>query len=269
LDPAISVKLNLGDSECPSLAGVIPSIIDLDQAQELDRQKTMQQLTKILVQKLPLDKNGDLIFDVDEARDIHNNAVAMLKKGVGIEVLTTFADVEKIDTKDSNSSTTTDDLEKVERTVFNNSGISRNLFNADGNLAVTNSILNDEASIRDIPILLESMLNRIAEKFGRKNHYDFRVEMLETTQYNYKDLAKLYKEHTQLGYNKMLPQIALGHSQSSILATMTFENEFLHLADIMKPPITSNNISNKTTSNDGAGRPAKEESEKADKTIAN
>jgi len=27
---------------------------------------------------LPLDKNGDLIFDVDEARDIHNNAVAML-----------------------------------------------------------------------------------------------------------------------------------------------------------------------------------------------
>jgi hypothetical protein len=82
-------------------------------------------------------------------------------------------------------------------------------------------------------------------------------------------LAKLYKEHTQLGYNKMLPQIALGHSQSSILATMAFENEFLHLADIMKPPITSNNISNKTTSNDGAGRPAKEESEKADKTIAN
>jgi len=27
----------------------------------------MQKLMKILVQKLPLDKNGDLIFDVDEA----------------------------------------------------------------------------------------------------------------------------------------------------------------------------------------------------------
>jgi hypothetical protein len=35
----------------------------------------MQKLLKILVQKLPLDKNGDLIFDVEEARDIHNNAV--------------------------------------------------------------------------------------------------------------------------------------------------------------------------------------------------
>jgi hypothetical protein len=36
--------------------------------------------------------------------------------------------------------------------------------------------------------------------------------MLETTQYNYKDLAKYYKEQVQLGYSKMLPQIALGHS---------------------------------------------------------
>jgi len=29
------------------------------------------------VQKLPMDKNGDLIFDVDEARDIHNTMVAI------------------------------------------------------------------------------------------------------------------------------------------------------------------------------------------------
>ena len=108
----------------------------------------MQQLLKIIIQKLPLDKNGDLIFDVDEARDIHNNAVAMLKRAVGVDVLTTFADIATVDTKDSNSNTTTDDLEKVERTVFNNAGISRNLFNADGNLAVTNAILTDEASIR-------------------------------------------------------------------------------------------------------------------------
>jgi hypothetical protein len=98
-----------------------------------------------------LDKNGELIFDPDEAKDIHNNAVAMLKRAIGVDVLTTFADIEKIDTKDSNSATTTDDLEKVERTVYNNAGISRNLFNADGNLATTNSVLADEASIRDIP----------------------------------------------------------------------------------------------------------------------
>lgn len=290
LDPATSVKLCLNDNCFPPLVGTIPSIIDLDQAQELDRQKTMQQLLKIIIQKLPMDKNGDLIFDVDEARDIHNNAVAMLRRAIGIDVLTTFADIEKIDTKDSNSSTTTDDLEKVERTVFNNAGISRNLFNADGNLAVTNAILTDEASIREIPLQFAALLNKIISRFNKKNHYEFRVSILETTQFNYKDLAKIYKEQAQMGYSKMLPQVALGHSQSSVLATLTFENEILHLSEIMIPPMMSSTMSgnmvkkdqddqNKTQNNQTSskvmteekqtGRPEKEDQEKSDKTIQN
>lgn len=289
-----AVKISLNDSEFPSLVGVIPSIIDLDEAQELDRQKTMQQLLKIIVQKLPLDKNGDLIFDMEEAEDIHKNAVAMLKRAIGIDVLTTFADIEKIDTKDNNSNTTRDDLEKVERSLFNNAGISNNIFNADGNLAVTNSILADEASVRDIPLQFTGLLNRIAEKFNRPNHYEFRATMLETTQFNYKELSKLYKEQASIGYSKMLPQIALGHSQSSILATLDFENEVLHLAEIMIPPASSNVMSSKNLGNNNqssnsknqkeqtttsktsvkteeksSGRPEKEDSEKSDKTIAN
>lgn len=294
LDPAVSVCLSLdgnGSNGFPPLVNVIPSIIDLDQAQELDRKKTMQQLLKIVVQKLPLDKNSDLVLDMDEARDLHQNMVEALKKAIGVEVVTTPADVEKIDTKDDNSTTSTDDLEKVERTVYNNAGISYDLFNADGNNALNNSILADEASFRDLPLKFTSFLNRVVSKFNRKNHYTFRAEMLETTQYNYKDLAKLYKEQTQMGLGMLLSQIALGHSQSSILATMTFENEVLHLADLMQPPQTSSTVSKNqvnsgqsTTSNSQSkqtsttttttetkevGRPEKDDSEKSEKTLQN
>lgn len=287
LDPETTVKFSLNNSEFPPLVGVIPAIIDLDQAQDLDRKKTMQQLLKIIVQKLPLDKNGDLIFDVDEAKDIHNNAVAMLKRAVGIDVLTTFADIVKIDTRDNNSTTSTDDLEKVERSLYNASGVSHNLFNADGNLAVTNSILNDEANMRDMLLQFQAFLNRVISKFNRKNHYTFRAEILETTQYNYKELSKMYKEHVQNGYSKVLTQVALGHAQSSILATAQFENEILHLSDIMIPPMSSNTMSgkdlnlgkgNQNTSNNSqeqqttkktTGRPEKEDAQKSDKTIAN
>jgi len=66
----------------------------------------MQKLLKILIQKLPLDKNDDLVFDVDEARDIHKNAVEMLKNAIGVDVLTTFADVKVEDMSDSNTTTT-------------------------------------------------------------------------------------------------------------------------------------------------------------------
>ena len=124
--------------------------MDLDAAQDLDRKKQMQKLLKIIVQKLPLDKNGDLIFDVEEARDIHINAVTMLSNAIGCDVLTTFSDVDSIDLSDKNTTTSTDDLEKIERAVFNSFGISQNLFNTDGNLSLEKSILNDESSVRNL-----------------------------------------------------------------------------------------------------------------------
>ena len=40
----------------------------------------------------------------------------------------------------------------------------------------------------------------------------------------------------------MLPQIALGHSQSSIINTAYFENEVLHLSEIMIPPLMSSTL---------------------------
>ena len=166
LDPDKTVKFNFngggnGASDIPLFINAIPAILDLDAAQDLDRRKQMQKLLKIIVQKLPMDKNGDLIFDVDEARDIHNNAVKMLRRAVGVDVLTTFAEIDSIDMSDKNTTTSTDDLAKVERTVFNALGISQNLFNTDGNLALKQSILNDEGALRSLVLQFEIFFDRI------------------------------------------------------------------------------------------------------------
>lgn len=287
LDPGSAVKFNLNNSDFPILAGAIPSIIDLDAAQELDRKKSMQELLKIVIQKLPLDKNGELIFDVDEARDIHNNAVAMLKRAVGVDVLTTFADIEVAD-MEHNDSTNTDDLQRSERTVYNNLGTSQNLFNSESNLALEKSIANDEALMRDLLLQFERLLNVVVgTKFNRQGHYTFSVDILETTIYNYKDISKIYKEQTQLGYSKMLPQVALGHSQSNIIASANFENNVLKLSEIMIPPLQSSTMSGKdilagksqqsgvtkvgniSDSDNKGGRPEKADDQKSDKTIAN
>jgi hypothetical protein len=52
----------------------------------------------------------------------------------------------------------------------------------------------------------------------------------------------MYKEQVQLGYSKMLPQIAMGHSQSSIINTAFFENKILNLSEIMIPPLMSSTM---------------------------
>lgn len=142
-----------------------------------------------------MDKNGDLLFDVDEARDIHNNAVEMLRRAIGVDVLTTFADIDAVDMSDKNTATTTDDLEKVERAVFNSLGISQNLFNTDGNLSLQKSILNDEASVRNLVLQFNDFFDEVIKtKFGKNKKYKFNFYMLETTQYNYQELSKIYKE---------------------------------------------------------------------------
>jgi hypothetical protein len=79
-----------------------------------------------------------------------------------------------------------------------------------------------------------------------KKKYNYRFYMLETTQYNYKELSKLYKEQTNSGFSKVLPQIALGHSQSSIINTAYFENEVLHLNEIMLPPLLSSTMNSES-----------------------
>ena len=108
--------------------------------------------------------------------------------------------------------------------------------------------------------------------------------MLETTQYNYKDLAKTYRELTANGQSKFLPMIALGHSQSSVLNLAYFENEILDLPSIMIPPLLSSTMNGQTildtrsqrrssnsqnTSESTGGRPEKPDSEKSEKTIQN
>ena len=295
LEPESVIKFNLNGDDYPAFASVIPALIDLDEAQALDRKKMQQKLLKIIIQKMPLDKNDDLIFDVDEARELHNNAVRMLGKAIGIDVLTTFADVDVADMADKSTTTTTDELEKVERTVYNEAGVSQMQFNTSGNLALEKSILNDEASVYNLILQFESFLNYLLKPFNKApKKLLYRAQILTTTIYNYKEMAKLYKEQTQLGYSKMLPQIALGQSQSSILANAYFENDVLDLINVFIPPLmsstmnsdvlnkgnsngndnkTANGNSNKTkpanTEKGEAGRKEKPDDEKSAKTIAN
>lgn len=271
LEPSNVIKFNMNDEDFPAFISVIPAIIDLDNAQALDRKKMQQQLLKIIIQKMPIDKNGDPIFDQDEAADLHNNAVRMLGRAIGLDVLTTFADVSVADMADNRTATTNDELDKVERTVYNEAGVSQMQFNTDGNIALEKSILNDEASMTDLIAQFEGFLNDILKPFNKNpKKFYYRIQILPTTIYNYKEMAKLYKEGMQLGYSKMLSQIALGQSQSSILANAYFENDILDLVHVFIPPMSSNTMNAEMLSSDKqVGRKEKPDDEKSEKTIKN
>jgi hypothetical protein len=281
LDPDFGIKININNEDTPLFMSVIPALIDLEDTQALARKKQEQELLKILVQKFPLDKNYNLVFDTDEMADLHRAAVNMIGQAVGIDVLTTVADISVEDMAEAKTSADSDDVAKAERAVFNAAGVSQMQFNTDGNIALEKSILNDEAALLDLVLQFEALLNNILDlKYnGSAKQYSFRASILPTTIYNYKDISKQYKEMTQLGYSKMLPQIALGQSQSSILATAYFENDVLNLVERLVPPMSSNtmnaqslkeetsskktNSATKTDDEKKGGRPTNEEQGKA------
>lgn len=144
----------------------IPSIIDLDIARDLDQKKMAQKLLKIIIQKMPVDKNGDLVFDVDEAQELHNNAVLMLKKAIGIDVLTTFADVDVADMSDKSNTTQTDDVDRVKQSVFDEFGTSVDNFNSSSNAALKYSELNDASNMSNLLQQFEGFLNRLLEPYN-------------------------------------------------------------------------------------------------------
>ena len=130
----------------------------------------------------------------------------------------------------------------------------------------------------------EIFLNDLISKNNQNKKLHYRAQILTTTIYNYQEMAKLYKEQTQLGYSKMLPQIALGQSQSSILANAYFENDVLDLVNVFIPPLMSStmneNILNRVKGSQGGnaaadsgdgqvGRKEKSDDQKSEKTIAN
>lgn len=122
-------------------------------------------------------------------------------------------------------------------------------------------------------------MNLLISPFNNKpKKVTFKANILRTTVYNYKELSKQYKELASMGYSKILPLVALGQSQSSILANAYFETQVLDLVSLFIPPLTSNTMNSdalKKAKGDNSseekkpGRKEKADNEKSDKTIAN
>ena len=268
LDQKYSAKFSITDDDSPIFSHAIPHIIDLDDMESIAKKKWEQQLLKIMIQKIPLDKDGDFIFDMSEAQAMHSNAVRMLARAMNIDVLTTFADSQLLDLESRNygGSQTTEMWEKA---LYGQLGISQQLFNTDGNLALEKSVANDESLMVYLISQIQDWLNiQLENKFSDlKYDYNFKIWFPRLTQHNREDMAKLYKDQAAMGYSKQLPAIALGQSQSNILATVLFETDMLKLDEVMKPLKMSSTMSH--SSGDGVGRPEKSADEKSDKTLAN
>ena len=255
----------------PLFASTIKAIEDLNDYKGIEKSLDKQELQKIFLQKIPIDaKTGELLFTVDEAFEIHKAVVKMLRNNPNVDVLTTFADAQMLDLKDG-SQANRDNLEKMERSVYNEAGVSKNLFASDGTTALDYSQKVDMALALDISKMFSTFLSyHVNKKFADKKVF-LEVTILPITHYNREEMFDLYLKGAQYGYSKILAGVASGIKQSNLLNLITLENDYLDLATRMVPLQSSHTTSGKeeTTKSDEGGAPTKKGMEKSDKTRQN
>lgn len=260
----ICIKIN-EDTETliPPMAGVFESLYDLADYKKLRKVTKQMGAYKLLTMKVPMktkeeEVNGFLV-DYDTMMEFHNRSAQSVPEEIG--VITTPFEVNAVDfSKNVKDENTVGDAESE---VWNNFGISQLLFNTDksSSIGLANSIKTDE-------MVTFAVLRQIERWINRRLRFEFkaikfRVNFLNTTEFNWESVFTKAKEGGSLGLpTKILACASLGMSPSAVLNMSFLENDVLGLHDKFIPLSSSYTQSGdgSNASSEEGGRPKNEDS---------
>jgi len=246
----------------PNFLNIIPDTVEYDLAVEEDREKDAEEIRKIIIQKIPHLPTGELLFEPDEAKVMHDGAVKMMKNNKNISILTTYGDVDAIVSKTSRDNSI-NMITKALENVYTETGVSKQLFGSDSNLALEASINNDLAMMMIFANKISTLFTNIVNNKYSNSNIKFVYKILPVTYYNTSKFIDTTFKMATSGYSFILPMLGLGFSQKQLSDIKKLENDLLGLNELLIP------LSTAYTESNNAGRPKKDDSEKSDKTIAN
>jgi len=258
----ISICLPFFDGH-PMFLNIIPAAIEYDQARDINKERDLEEIRKIIVQKIPHLQDGGLLFEPDEAEVMHKGTVQMMKGNPNVSVLTTYADVDAIVSKTSNDNATSS-IEKSLLNIYSEAGSSPQLFGTESNLSLETSINNDMALMMTFARKLDKVMTFVLNnKFGNSN-VTFKYTILPITFYNEQKYCDNALKMANSGYSFILPALAMGLSQKELGNIKDLENDVLGLKEKLIPLSTAY-----TESGNSPGRPELPAEQKSAKTIAN
>lgn len=296
-DPWVMLPVGVGGlcfsfsgDQTPLLIASLPELKKLDDAIKREETRDSNELRKLLIQRMPIDRDGELVFQLEEVADIHASVAEMLADEESVDVLTTFGETNLESLQETSAATqSTDRINKYKSNAYGALGRGEILFNPDGSSSLAYAIKKDETIMAAYLNTYEAWIKyHLNNRFGRTGlTFDFSI--LPITVFNRTDLQSAYFRGAQYGYSKMFAGVALGIKQIDQLSLMNFENEFLNMTEKMVPLqssyTTSGNTNSQkisgtteektvitTQSNDldnKGGRPELPDEQKSEKTQAN
>lgn len=262
------------DNSRPFFLDTIDAILDYEKAVDNEKERELDEIRKIVVQKIPHLTDGGLLFEPEEAAVMHKGAVDMLKKSANISVLTTYADVDAIVSKTS-ADNVNNSLDRMLQNVYSQTGTSKEIFAATGSSSLNIALKNDLALMMLLANKYSAFLTVVINDLFKNANIGFKYEFLPISYYNEKEYIDSSKGLASLGYSWLVPAIAMDMSQRDLSNIKHLEHDIMNLEDVMIPLSSAyqgsaSGGSNAPTGSDkGPGRPTLEQEEKSVKTIQN
>lgn len=284
------VTFCFAEDSTPLLIAAIPELAKLKDAIGREEKRDENELYKLLIQQMPVDSDGHLVFELDEVEQIHAGVANMLRDLDTVDVLTTFGEASLQNLQDSSAASQANNrLEKYSDNAWSAMGTSELLFNAENSSSLAYVIKRLESVMRNYLNMYDTWIRYLVNSRFSRTGLTFDFEILPTTVFNIKDYQSQYIQGAQFGYSKMRAGVAMGVKQRNLISVIDFENEFLNLDEKMIPLLSSytqsgnensdkkNNSEEKNSSTtvqvkditNKGGRPELADEDKSEKTQAN
>ncbi|WP_342422351.1 hypothetical protein [Paenibacillus sp. FSL E2-0178] len=263
LDPTFARCHKFTDTPKPLLSDVFLDLVDLKEYKELDKSQSKLNLYKLIVQKLPIDKDSGLpLLQLEEGKALHANAKKMITQE-GIDVLTSPLDIEAVNLQERGS-TVKDNIDRATNNVYESANTSKILFSSGtdgGSIGLSYSVKIDESSVYPLLSQFKRWRDNKFKTLFKSRSYQFEILFPKITIFNRKEMFDLYKEGATLGYSKLMPLAAMGVKQSTFMNLINFENNYLKLDEQLNPLQSTHTQGSEGTK----GRPKSDDKDLSDK----
>lgn len=247
-DPWVFLPAELGIyftlfEESPFFIDLIPLIDDLEDYKEIDKERNMLSLKRIITQEIPHD-GMNLVFEPEEAADMHAGVLEMLANNPDVDVITSYAKVNLLDLSGDADDKT--EVSSAQQLIYDSAGVSKELFSATTDAGLQFSLNNDLSMMmilgRSFAHFFTALLNN---KFGNRK-ISFKLLILPVSFYNVEEYVSKAKDLAAFGYSFLTPLTATGIDQTNLSDLKALENDVLDLLIVLKPLQSAYTQSGKT-----------------------
>ena len=240
----------------PPFAYLFDALIHLMDLEELEYNNAKIDNLKIIHQKIPMDKEGNLLIDYSEAKQYHEATKVNLPQGIAIT--TNPLELQAV-TLHRAGNQTTNHRNNAMNGVYDNSGVNSDLFNGNSTseMGIASGLKADELVVANLINMFENFINYDLSKNKKTNAW--RIKLLQVTHFSRDAKIKISRENLAFGGSRLE---FLAHNGYTPLQAMNIlaSEQAIGIDELLVPQMTSHTMGSEgvtTTSNGSAGRPKK------------